>query len=1314
MATLSDDFFIQKVILLMTGVPGTVQLRDQITQLYGETRDLNKVAAFIDDFMNRRTVDHGGDIKEGVGFLFNNGFNVDLSLQKIDQLTADSLREGIDTWSELFFHLTDEVEINLDQILDNRADAADFFTNILAELNANIDMNDPLVHLWIDKVDASVLTLQLAKNTARDIIEQLTDGPTLIEFSPVDDAIDVPIAQNITLNFNEAIKAGDGNIEIIGENEDPRIIPITDASQITISETIITINPLLDLSPNKNYHIRINSGVILDQSGIPFGGINDPALFNFKTTETVPPVLISHDPLDEAINIEVGKNIDLTFNEPIKAGSGNIVISGENEAPRIISMIDASQVAINGNTITINPFQDLSPDKNYHIEVTSDAITDLIGNPYVGISDSTTWNFKTIDTLPPTLISSDPADNASNIDVGENIVLTFSEAIKAGRSGSIEIFDGFEDRRVISVTDTSQVTINGNTVSINPTKDLNFGANYSILISPGAITDLNANRHEGINDVSELNFITNPINIPPIPIVQPPTQPFTYTEAILDDGSLIGPINDITDVIGTVIATGRNSIITYDIIAGNESGYFAIDRNGHLTLTSVGLAAASNDFEILPNQFTLTITASDLQTTSDGVDFQVNVQNNPDDDDITPPVFTSPPIASSIDENTGAGQIIYTATTDDPVASYSLIGADIKEFSIESDTGIVRLLANPDFERKNNYSFTVMATDPIGNSSQQSVSLEIKDVPEVLISPMQIFVGLFNAAPGRTVLSEMTNAIESGVTINQLAGILAELPLFKENIMAGKVTTEAQVAELMNHFGLAPGNSDPLSADAQVEALFTQQLVAGESYGKVILDAVSFLSGAPTEEYSNTATLFANKVKVANLHAQNHDSADFSTLQFILAGVLTTTPQTEEEVSKYLNSIGEGRDVDLRIQLTNGVDEFAGIAGNDTFEAGTFNSLNSFDSFDGGAGLDILNITADSEDSIVSPLSSNVEKFNLWNVSTTINFANTTGIQEIWNFASRADKLLTYSNAPIDVFFGIKSTASATNISTFDDLTGVEDNLKLLVENAGTNTDEAVIESSEASNAIETMSIGATGDNFVDVTAFEAVNSLTITGTGALNVSINTTALEIVNAETNTGGITLDLTDSINSLTFSGGSGNDNIITGLGNDIIDGGAGNDTVVGGDGADRIDGGGGQNTYFEDYTDVGDASDSTVNTTSELAEGYDKVSVDAGDIFRFGVLSDRALVVNSSKVISATNIEGFSGDQLMIALDNVFRANDDDSFNREAMLIEFAGDERFLIVDGGSQDIPNEQNDIVIQLIGNINTLILDGTDGVVMA
>ncbi|MCE2782960.1 Ig-like domain-containing protein, partial [Limnohabitans sp.] len=75
------------------------------------------------------------------------------------------------------------------------------------------------------------------------------------------------------------------------------------------------------------------------------------------------------------------------------------------------------------------------------------------------------------DTAAPLLSSISPLDSATGVAVGSNFVLNFNETVKAG-TGSFVIKSGSATIGTIAATDSSQVTFNGSTVTINPANDL--------------------------------------------------------------------------------------------------------------------------------------------------------------------------------------------------------------------------------------------------------------------------------------------------------------------------------------------------------------------------------------------------------------------------------------------------------------------------------------------------------------------------------------------------------------------------------------------------------------------------------------------------------------------------------------------------------------------------------------------------------------------------------------------------------------------------------------------------------------------------
>lgn len=143
--------------------------------------------------------------------------------------------------------------------------------------------------------------------------------------------------------------------------------------------------------------------------------------------------------------------------------------------------------------------------------------TNAVGNDeLVGIDDIVISSAPAgADVTAPTLSGfnpTDPDDNAVAVDPAANIVLRFTEAVKAG-SGSFTLSNG-TDNRVFDITNP-QVSISGNTITIDPATDLIAGTTYTLTAPAGVIEDLAGNDYAGL-PAGALDFTvasTDPITI---------------------------------------------------------------------------------------------------------------------------------------------------------------------------------------------------------------------------------------------------------------------------------------------------------------------------------------------------------------------------------------------------------------------------------------------------------------------------------------------------------------------------------------------------------------------------------------------------------------------------------------------------------------------------------------------------------------------------------------------------------------------------------------------------------------------------------
>jgi len=180
------------------------------------------------------------------------------------------------------------------------------------------------------------------------------------------------------------------------------------------------------------------------------------------------------------------------------------------------------------------------------------------------------------------------------------------------------------------------------------------------------------------------------------------------------------PTNDPTPLMsGTAEPNSLVSLYDGGVLAGSVRA----DASGHWAIipTLVGDGAHP-----------MTITATDA---AGNISFSSNIWTV--QLDTTAPAFSSNP-NTSVNENTGAGSVIYTAATSDASnVTYALTGGpDAGLFSINSITGQVTLNFRPDYEapadsgRNNVYNYTITATDAAGNQTTQDAALTVLDVPE--------------------------------------------------------------------------------------------------------------------------------------------------------------------------------------------------------------------------------------------------------------------------------------------------------------------------------------------------------------------------------------------------------------------------------------------------------------------------------------------------------------------------------------------------------------------------------------------------------
>ena len=134
--------------------------------------------------------------------------------------------------------------------------------------------------------------------------------------------------------------------------------------------------------------------------------------------------------------------------------------------------------------------------------------------------------------------------------------------------------------------------------------------------------------------------------------------------------------------------------------------------------------------------------------------------------------------------------------------------------------------------------------------------------------------------------------------------------------------------------------------------------------------------------------------------------------------------------------------------------------------------------------------------------------------------------------------------------------------------------------------------SSSLSNGLLTVT-GTSGNDTITISV--SGSNIKVAQTGSSTKSFSSSSVHKIKVSAEGGNDTVTVSSSITKpCTLDGGSGNDNLTSGGGNDVIDGDAGTDALHGGNGNDTLDGGTG-----DDFFD-GNAGNNTADYSSRTAK------------------------------------------------------------------------------------------------------------------
>jgi chitodextrinase len=121
--------------------------------------------------------------------------------------------------------------------------------------------------------------------------------------------------------------------------------------------------------------------------------------------DSTPPIITGLTPESGATGVATGTALTITFSEMIRKVGGDVRVRRVDDQSIIESIaVNSAAITIAGSASTIVLGVVLDDDTEYFVEIDAGAYDDAAGNLFAGITDQSTWSFRTIDRTAPSIL----------------------------------------------------------------------------------------------------------------------------------------------------------------------------------------------------------------------------------------------------------------------------------------------------------------------------------------------------------------------------------------------------------------------------------------------------------------------------------------------------------------------------------------------------------------------------------------------------------------------------------------------------------------------------------------------------------------------------------------------------------------------------------------------------------------------------------------------------------------------------------------------------------------------------------------------
>jgi hypothetical protein len=317
--------------------------------------------------------------------------------------------------------------------------------------------------------------------------------PIIIDTTPDNQSLDNNINTAITVLFNERIDPASVTSETITVSAAMNGALVE--RDIACAGAEVILNARSPLQIFTVYVVHVTTGV----KDIAGNAMLNPVTFTFTTGsqgDSTSPDISETVPEHGAVGVGLNTTIGITFTEPMLASTISATPS-----PLTVSTgtttVAGSIISLDGSTVIFAPVNPLDYATTYTVTI-SDSVTDLAGNhPLWG--NSYMWDFSTRmptqDIMPPIVLSTTPANAATNVSVHAPVVAVFNESIlESSLTSSTFLLTELQSGGPVP----GQVSVvSGATALFTPANSLKYATDYLVTLithtEGAAISDIAGN-----------------------------------------------------------------------------------------------------------------------------------------------------------------------------------------------------------------------------------------------------------------------------------------------------------------------------------------------------------------------------------------------------------------------------------------------------------------------------------------------------------------------------------------------------------------------------------------------------------------------------------------------------------------------------------------------------------------------------------------------------------------------------------------------------------------------------------------------------